>query len=149
MPNDNSKVKSQKSKLISEIVTQTRIDVEERKRAISLETLKQTVKKSLIPSLFESAIAAPRKGDMALIAEIKLASPSEPSLGKPEEISKRAKEYEEAGVDAISVVTEKHFFKGDPAYVGEVKLVTTLPVLQKDFIIDPYQIYEAVDVRAD
>ncbi len=98
---------------------------------------------------FESAMSAPKKGNVAIIAEIKLASPSESLLGSEDNLIERVKQYEEAGVDAISVVTEKHFFKGDPSFISKVKQAVSISVLQKDFVIDEYQIYEAKKMGAD
>jgi len=99
--------------------------------------------------LFAKAIQNPKKGSVAIIAEIKLASPSDQYLGLAQDIQSRAKAYEKAGVDCISVVTEKHFFKGDSSFVRLIKNTISLPVLQKDFIIDPYQVYEAKKAGAD
>lgn len=140
-----------KVEILPRIIDQTRVDVEERKRRTPLDVVKRSHQGlgATLERPFESAIAAPKKGDVAIIAEIKLASPSEPDLGRAEDITSRAKAYEQAGIDAISVVTEKHFFNGDPSYVGEIKQATTLPVLQKDFIIDQYQIYEVKQAGAD
>lgn len=87
--------------------------------------------------------------DIALIAEIKFASPTNPSLGSQEELLERAKAYEESGADAISIITEPHFFKGEIAFIKKVKQHVTLPVLQKDFVIDVYQIYEAKSIGSD
>ena len=87
--------------------------------------------------------------NIALIAEIKLASPSISSLGSEDNIVQRAIAYEQAGADAISVITEKHFFKGDVSFIPRVKQQVTIPILQKDFVIDPYQIYEAKMIGSD
>ena len=84
-----------------------------------------------------------------IIAEIKFASPTNPRLGTGVNLIKRAKEYEQAGADAISIITEKHFFKGDSVFITECKKNSSLPVLQKDFIIDTSQIYEAKSIGAD
>lgn len=98
---------------------------------------------------FVNAIVHPKNGKIAIIAEIKLASPTAGDLGNKNEIGKKAKGYEDAGVDAISLVTEKHFFKGDTSFVSLVKKSVELPILQKDFVIDPYQINEAKYLGAD
>jgi len=87
--------------------------------------------------------------DLAVIAELKFASPFAGVLGSPKKLSQRVIQYEHAGVSAISVITEKHFFKGDVAYVQRVKRHTSLPVLQKDFVIDASQIYEAKKLGSD
>ncbi|OGK20207.1 hypothetical protein A3C23_03170 [Candidatus Roizmanbacteria bacterium RIFCSPHIGHO2_02_FULL_37_13b] len=89
------------------------------------------------------------KQDVALIGEIKLKSPSAGILGKAQNIVKRARSYEKAGVDVISVITNKNFFNGDIKLLKKVKKNTKLPILQKDFIIDPYQIYESKVNGAD
>jgi indole-3-glycerol phosphate synthase len=86
---------------------------------------------------------------MAVIAEIKLASPSEKQLGTKELLIERAKMYERAGADAISIITENHFFHGDPSFVSQVKNVVQIPVLQKDFILDKKQIEEASSLGSD
>lgn len=98
---------------------------------------------------FQQATQNPREGKIAIIAEIKLASPSAGNLGNINEIEFRIKEYERAGVDAISVVTERRFFKGDPKMVTTIRGMTALPILQKDFVIDEYQLYEAKNLGAD
>lgn len=79
----------------------------------------------------------------AIIAEIKLASPTEGKLGFESEILRRVKEYEKSKVNAVSVITEKSVFKGSPGLVAKIKRSTNLPILQKDFILDELQIYEA------
>ncbi|MBI2018068.1 indole-3-glycerol-phosphate synthase, partial [Candidatus Daviesbacteria bacterium] len=84
-----------------------------------------------------------------MIAEIKLASPTEKNLGSQNEILQRALEYEKAGADAISCITEKSVFKGNVKYIPQIKSKVKLPLLQKDFILDPYQIYESKISGAD
>lgn len=85
----------------------------------------------------------------AIIAEIKFASPTNLNLGSPEDLLSRAREYEKAGADAISIITEKHVFKGDIRFVKQVKKVVKIPILQKDFVVDESQIYEAKKAGAD
>ncbi|PIU37425.1 indole-3-glycerol phosphate synthase [Candidatus Roizmanbacteria bacterium CG06_land_8_20_14_3_00_34_14] len=86
---------------------------------------------------------------MAIIAEIKMASPTVPYFESEKNIVKRAVDYKQAGVDAISIITEKHFFKGSPKFIPRIKKSVDLPVLQKDFVIDSYQIYEAKIIGAN
>src|SRR4030042_5810809 len=86
---------------------------------------------------------------MALIAEIKRASPSVGMIKKDIDLCRIACEYQTGGACAISVLTEAHFFRGDLSYLHRVKEETTLPVLQKDFILDPFQIYEGRVSGAD
>lgn len=101
------------------------------------------------PRDFIKAIKNPNNGSVAIIAEVKLASPTEDKLGEELDIQDRVKEYELAGADCISYVTERYFFKGDPAFIEMIKQMVKLPILQKDFIIDPYQLYEAKKAAAD
>lgn len=89
------------------------------------------------------------KDKMAIIAEIKLSSPTIPFLGSKKDIIKRALAYEQAKADAISFITEKHYFKGSPDFISQIKKRINIPILQKDFVIDPYQIYEAKIISAD
>ncbi|MEK7571206.1 MAG: indole-3-glycerol-phosphate synthase [Patescibacteria group bacterium] len=86
---------------------------------------------------------------IALIAEVKFASPTNPNLDSSEQLLDRVRRYEQARASAISIITEKHFFKGDPSFVTQVKEVVSLPVLQKDFVIDRSQIYEAKAIGSD
>lgn len=94
---------------------------------------------------FKDAVSFP----VSIIAEIKLASPTHPHLGSQEEILERAVLYEKAGANAISFITERHYFKGDISFIPRIKERVGLPVLQKDFVIDAYQIYEAKRAGSD
>lgn len=84
-----------------------------------------------------------------LIGEIKLASPSEGILGRQEDIETRAVAYEHAGVDVISVVTKNKRFHGSTSFIPRIRKVTSLPILQKDFVVDPHQVYEAKMIGSD
>lgn len=96
---------------------------------------------------FAQAISKPRQ--ISLIAEIKKASPSSGVIRQDFNHIQIAKEYQECGVQAISVLTEEDYFLGSLSYLKEVKNLTGLPILRKDFIIDPYQIYESRLYGAD
>ena len=89
------------------------------------------------------------KNELAIIGEIKLASPTVTYFGSEKDIVERAISYELAEIDAISVITEKHFFKGSPEFISRIKKITNIPILQKDFIIDSRQIYEAKIIGSD
>lgn len=119
----------------------------------ALQILQKLIKETSIKdnnSLFTQVISnAARQKRVAIIAEIKFASPTNPNLGLPANLLNYASAYQRAGCDAISVITEKHFFNGRQHFVTKVKKHTGLPVLQKDFIIDPYQIYQAKKSGAD
>lgn len=86
---------------------------------------------------------------VSIIAEIKLSSPSEGILGSKAALLERAISYEKAGANAISFVTEPHYFKGDISYIEKIKERVSIPILQKDFVIDEQQVYEAKMVGSD
>ncbi len=86
---------------------------------------------------------------IAVIAEIKRASPSLGVIKEDADLCSIARDYQTGGACAISVLTEAHFFKGDLSYLRLIKERTSLPVLQKDFILDPFQIYEGRISGAD
>lgn len=89
------------------------------------------------------------KNEISIIGEVKKASPSKGIIKEIFSPKAIAKAYEKVNIDAISVLTEKEFFKGNDRYIKEVKEVTTKPVLRKDFIIDEYQIFQAKYIGAD
>jgi len=89
------------------------------------------------------------KKDQAVIAEIKKASPSAGIISEDFDPIKKAKEYEDFGASALSILTEEDFFQGSSEYLKEVKAITSLPILRKDFMVDEYKIYEAKLIGAD
>ncbi len=88
-------------------------------------------------------------GRVGLIAEVKKASPSAGVIRADFHPVAIAKEYEAAGADCLSVLTDEKYFQGNLAFLKSIKDAVGLPLLRKDFIIDPYQIYEARDAGAD
>jgi indole-3-glycerol phosphate synthase len=97
---------------------------------------------------FISALKNPR-GDIALIAEVKKASPSVGVICKDFDPVKIAKEYEAAGASCLSVLTDEKFFQGSLDYLRQIRAAVKLPLLRKDFIIDERQILEAIEWGAD
>jgi indole-3-glycerol phosphate synthase len=89
------------------------------------------------------------QGDPAVIAEIKRASPSKGLLRDPFRPAEIAHSYAAAGAACLSVLTDRDFFQGSEASLQQARAACTLPVLRKDFIIDPYQVYEARVIGAD
>jgi len=110
---------------------------------------KKDIQKTHKAHAFKNALLNPHYSNTAFIGEIKLASPTMKLIHPTIDITKQAVEYEHVGLDAISVITEKHFFKGDPSFIQNIKQKVQLPVLQKDFIIDESQIYEAKQLTSD
>ncbi len=129
------------------IVTQTRIDLEQRKQEQPLETVMALAHAQSEPRDLFAALKAGNR--VRLIAEVKRASPSKGMLAPQMNPIELAHTYEKHGVAAISVLTEPHFFLGSPEYLIAIKQAVSVPVLRKDFIIDEYQVHEARAWGAD
>ena len=122
-------------------------EIQTKKTRSRQKEIEKTISNLPPPRDFMGAIT--RFGPMALIAEIKHSSPSAGVLKEHVDLPWLVSKYEAGGACAISVLTESHFFKGDLSHVILVKEKTSLPILQKDFFIDPFQIYEARARGAD
>jgi indole-3-glycerol phosphate synthase len=138
--------------ILEQIIDRKREEISQRKQATPLEALKQTVAGLPRPrNFFHAVTARPNRGNKALnlIAEIKKASPSAGVIREDFDPIAIAKAYEAGGADALSVLTDEHFFQGKLEYVEAVRSAVALPVLRKDFIIDPYQVWETRACGAD
>ena len=133
--------------ILDKIVAATKTRVEEAKFQKSLEETRQEAvsspRRGIFP--FEKAL---KKDGISFICEIKKASPSKGIISNDFKYIETAKEYEEGGADAISVLTEPDFFMGKDQYLTEIKKNVNTPLLRKDFIIDSYQIFEAKNIGA-
>ncbi|AKL98084.1 indole-3-glycerol phosphate synthase TrpC [Endomicrobium proavitum] len=133
--------------ILDKLVEATKARVARQKQILSLDELKPRVQiENNFTYPFELAL---KKDAMSFICEVKKASPSKGLIVKDFDYKKIAVEYEIAGADAISVLTEPDFFQGKDAYLKEIKEAVSIPVLRKDFIIDEYQIYQAKFIKAD
>lgn len=132
--------------MLAEILAHKRFEVAEREISHPLENLLQQ-KRPRPPRSFAAALR--RQPAPALIAEIKWASPSAGSIRPPGDPAAVARIYEENGAAAVSVLTDTRFFRGRPGHLQAVSETTGLPVLRKDFIISPYQVYESRALGAD
>lgn len=115
-----------------------------------LRELASLVEKLPAPRPFRGALAARQAaGRAAVIAEIKRASPSKGLLRDPFDPAEIAQSYARHGATCLSVLTDRDFFQGDAAHLASAREVCPLPVLRKDFLIDPYQVFEARWLGAD
>lgn len=95
---------------------------------------------------FKAAISRP---GINIISEVKKASPSKGIISHDFRPVETALKYRNSGAAAISVLTEEHYFMGSSAYLTEIRQVIDIPILRKDFIVEPYQVYEARAIGAD
>jgi|TARA_A100001015_G_scaffold219821_1_gene247323 indole-3-glycerol phosphate synthase len=133
--------------ILYEIVANTKSKLEIKKSEIDIEELISKIdNKSMKESNFKKSLL---NTDEAIIAEIKKASPSAGIISENFDPVSKAKEYESFGAAALSILTEEDYFLGSISYLVNVKKVSDLPILRKDFIIDAYQIYESKLIGAD
>lgn len=132
---------------LSNILAATRERIAEAKRFVPPEEMRRrALARRTAPRGF---LAALRQDGIRVIAEIKRASPSKGAIDLNLDPAALAVRYEQGGAAALSVLTEPDFFKGSLADLESARRATSLPVLRKDFIIDPYQVYETAAAGAD
>ena len=133
--------------ILQKIVENTETNLVQKKGELSLEQIKTALEDLHLPrGRFKENIS---NKDEAIIAEIKKASPSAGVISEDFDPIKKAIEYEAFGASALSILTEEDFFMGSVSYLKDVKKITNLPILRKDFMIDEYQIYESKLIGAD
>ena len=133
--------------ILDDIVKNTRQKLIQKKADVPLEQIKSQLKDLKLPKgKFKENLL---NKDQAIIAEIKKASPSAGIISEDFNPVKKAKEYEDFGASALSILTEEDFFQGSNQFLIEVKAITKLPIIRKDFMIDEYQFYEAKLIGAD
>ena len=132
--------------ILDKIIKAKRKEVDYLKESTSLEALKKAVRDLPSPRDFRKAIKGP---ECSIIAEVKKSSPSKGRIREDFDPLKIASIYEANGAAAISVLTDEEFFEGKKSYLSEIKETISLPILRKDFIIDPYQIYETRVIGGD
>lgn len=136
--------------ILAQIVARKHEEIAERARRVPLAQLTAAAADGDRPRGFADALAARvTAGQPAVIAEIKRASPSKGVLREDFDPVAIAVSYAAAGAACLSVLTDKDFFKGSEAALREARAACSLPVIRKDFIVDPYQVYEARAIGAD
>lgn len=136
--------------ILKKIIDRKREEVAERSANVAITTLKEQIKTASAPRGFVRAMEAKlAAGQSAVIAEIKKASPSKGVIREDFHPAEIAASYERGGAACLSVLTDADFFQGSEAYLQQARAACSLPVIRKDFIVDPYQVYEARAIGAD
>ena len=133
--------------ILDEIVANTRAKVSIAKEKVSLDDMISTIHATkIVKSKFKASL---KDKDQAIIAEIKKASPSAGVISEDFDPVTKAREYKAFGASALSILTEEDYFLGSIQFLKDVKEVSDLPILRKDFIVDIYQIYESKLIGSD
>jgi len=133
--------------ILDQIVAKTKFKLKEKKQGLSIEELISKLDfQNFKESNFKKSL---ENKTQAIIAEVKKASPSAGIISKNFDPILKAKEYESFGVSALSILTEEDYFLGNIQYLKDIRAITSLPILRKDFIVDDYQIYESKLIGAD
>lgn len=138
------------SDVLDKICATKRASVAKRKQQTSLAEVERLAKAATPTRGFAAALSAKAdRGQYALIAEIKKASPSAGLIRADFDPASLARAYQNAGAACLSVLTEEDFFQGSDAHLQQARSAVTLPVIRKDFMLDPYQVIEARAIGAD
>ena len=142
------------SDILNKIVAVKHEEVAAAKKRLPLPAMRADAESRVLTRDFEGALRAKiAKGQAAVIAEVKKASPSKGVLRADFEPADIAQSYMEGdgkvSAACLSVLTDRQFFQGQPDYLKQARASTTLPVLRKDFMVDAYQIYESRAMGAD
>lgn len=136
--------------VLKKILSRKEEEIAERLEHTSIDELKrQIAEASPVRGFIESIKKKLSQGETAVIAEVKKASPSKGLLREDFNPAEIAASYELGGAACLSVLTDKDFFQGSEVYLKEARAACSLPVIRKDFIVDPYQVYEARAMGAD
>lgn len=136
--------------ILEEIYQHKLLEVRNRKKILSVQEICDRTKCLYKPKDFFGALKKKSdKNEVALICEIKKASPSHGLIREDFNHIEIAKAYAAGGATCLSILTDEKYFMGKNEYLSEVRAVSDLPILRKDFIVDTYQIYEAKMLGAD
>jgi len=133
--------------ILDEIVAYKKKILEKEKKITSIDNIISQIEKSKMTRDFKESTS--RQNELSIIAEVKKSSPSKGIIREDFNPLTIAKIYNKNEAAAISVLTEDKFFKGKNEYLSQIKNITSVPTLRKDFIIDPYQIFQSKALGAD
>jgi indole-3-glycerol phosphate synthase len=138
------------AQILDEIIKKTKEDLEKRKVDYPLEWLGRSLAYNpFVPKDIYSALRSTEENPYRIIAEVKKASPSKGIIREDFDPMVIGQAYENGGADSLSILTEPHYFQGNKEYLGMVRRYTSIPLLRKDFIVDKYQLVEALAYGAD
>jgi len=136
--------------ILDEIIERTKEDLEKRKKEFSLEWLGRSLASNPYPPRdVKPFLTSTKEEPIRIIAEVKKASPSKGIIKEDFDPLVIAQSYSNSGANAISVLTEPHYFQGNLEYLTQIRRYVPTPLLRKDFIVDKYQIVEALVYGAD
>jgi indole-3-glycerol phosphate synthase len=141
-----SSLQTNSGTVLGRIVDARRAEIARRKRMVPETVLRMAVKKAEPVRDFAGALG---RDAINVIAELKKASPSAGLLRASFDPAGLARDFEHAGAAALSVLTEEEFFQGSLAYLRDARGASSVPVLRKDFIVEPWQVWEARAANAD
>ena len=131
--------------ILDEIIEKTKEDLEKRKIDLPLDLLGRTLSSNpFSPRDVKSFLTSTKDEPIRIIAEVKKASPSKGIIKEDFDPMAIAQAYSNSGANAISVLTEPHYFQGNLEYLTAIRRYVPTPLLRKDFIVDKYQIVEAL-----
>jgi len=133
--------------VLAKILDHKKREIAELKKRLSLSEIRNRAEKTSPAKDLISALSSGK--ELRIIAEIKRASPSKGIIARNCEPAVTGRQYQRGGAAAISVLTDERFFRGSLSHLAAVKEAVSLPVLRKDFLIDPCQIYESRAAGAD
>lgn len=137
------------SDILAEICEHKRTEIAARKAASSLAKMESTARAASAPRGFAEALRRAARVGYGLIAEIKKASPSKGLIRADFDPASLACAYAAGGATCLSVLTDEKYFQGNDRYLADARSTVTLPVLRKDFMLDPWQVTEARVLGAD
>lgn len=135
--------------ILDRIVIRKKVEVQEAQRRFSLEALKENFDPSRVKRPFFETLGRPGAGGVNIIAEIKRASPSKGLISPDLDPAAQAAAYQKGGASAISVLTDRDFFKGSSEDLEAARNACSLPILRKDFLVSEYQLFESRAMKAD